>query len=147
ETGVLFAAAIALLGGFAAIERRSAAPLIPAGVLPRPAPPGTTALTVSRPPPAPAGVLPRRTTLAPHVLQFLLGVSAISSLFLLTLYTQQVLGYTPLQAGIAYLPLAGGVASATAVGQRLVGRVGPRPLAIAGLAVAATGIALLGRAP
>jgi EmrB/QacA subfamily drug resistance transporter len=123
ETGVLFAAAIALLGGFAAIERRSAAPLIP------------------------AGFLHRRTTLAPNVLQFLLGVSAISSLFLLTLYTQQVLGYTPLQAGLAYLPLAAGVAAATVAANRIVPRVGPRPLAVVGLAIAAAAIARLGHAP
>jgi EmrB/QacA subfamily drug resistance transporter len=122
-TGVLSAAAIALLGGFAAIERRSAAPLIP------------------------ARLLHRRATLAPNVLQFLLGVSAISSLFLLTLYTQQVLGYTPLQAGLAYLPLAAGVAMATVAANRIVARLGPRPLAVVGLATAAAGIARLGHAP
>jgi hypothetical protein len=40
------------------------------------------------------------------------------------LYIQQVLGYTPLEAGLAYLPLAAAVASATAVAQRLMPRVG-----------------------
>src|SRR5262249_22459141 len=52
----------------------------------------------------PAGFLHRRATLAPNALQLLLGTSAISTLFLLTLYTQQVLRYTPLKAGLAYLP-------------------------------------------
>jgi Na+/melibiose symporter-like transporter len=123
ETHALLGAGLILLGTFAIIERRSSSPLIP------------------------AGFLHRRAALVPNVLQLLLGVSAISTLFLLTLYTQQVLGYTPLQAGVAYLPLAGGVAAATAVANRLVARIGPRPLAIAGLAIAAAGIALLGRAP
>jgi EmrB/QacA subfamily drug resistance transporter len=123
ETHALLGAGLILLGAFAIIERRSSSPLIP------------------------PGFLHRRAALVPNVLQLLLGVSAISTLFLLTLYIQQVLGYTPLQAGVAYLPLAGGVASATAVANRLVARVGPRPLAIAGLAIAAAGIALLGRAP
>jgi predicted MFS family arabinose efflux permease len=123
ETHALLGVGLILLGAFAIIERRSPSPLIP------------------------AGFLHRRAALVPNILQLLLGVSAISTLFLLTLYTQQVLGYTPLQAGVAYLPLAGGVASATAVANRLVARVGPRRLAIAGLAVAAAGIALLGRAP
>jgi EmrB/QacA subfamily drug resistance transporter len=123
ETHVLLGAGLILLGAFAIIERRSSSPLIP------------------------AGFLHRRTALVPNVLQLLLGVSAISTLFLLTLYIQQVLGYTPLQAGVAYLPLAGGVALATAVANRLVARLGPRPLAIAGLAIAAAGMALLGRAP
>ena len=118
----LFAIAIGLLAAFAVIERRSAAPLIP------------------------AAFLHRRAVLVPDVLQLLLGVSAITTLFLLTLYTQQVLGYTPLQAGVAYLPLAGGVAAATVVAQRVVGRMGPRPLAVAGLAIAAVGMARMGHA-
>jgi EmrB/QacA subfamily drug resistance transporter len=119
----LFAVAVGLLAAFGAIERRSAAPLIP------------------------RGFLHRRATLVPNVLQLLLGVSAISTLFLLTLYTQLVLGYTPLQAGFAYLPLAGGIAVATAVANRAVASVGARPLAIAGLAIAALGMARMGHAP
>jgi EmrB/QacA subfamily drug resistance transporter len=123
ETHALLGVALVLLGAFAIIERRSSSPLIP------------------------AGFLRRRSALVPNVLQLLLGLSAISTLFLLTLYTQQVLGYAPLEAGVAYLPLAAGVAAATALANRLVARRGPRPLAVAGLAVAAVGIALLGRAP
>ena len=122
-THALFAAALGSLAAFAAIERRSAAPLIP------------------------ARFLQRRATLAPNLLQLLLGVSAISSLFLLPLYTQQVLAYIPLQAGVAYLPLAAGVATATAIANRLVARMGPRPLAVAGLATAAAGMTLMGHAP
>jgi EmrB/QacA subfamily drug resistance transporter len=118
----LFAAAAGLLAAFAVIERRSAAPLIP------------------------AGFVHRRSALVPNVLQLLLGISGLSTLFLLTLYTQQVLGYTPLRAGAAYLPLAAGVAAASAIASRLVGRTGPRPLAIAGLATAAAGMTLLGHA-
>jgi len=123
ETLALFAAAAALLGGFALIESRAAAPLIP------------------------AGVLHRRATLVPNVLQLLLGASAISTLFLLTLYVQQVLGYTPLQAGLAYLPLAAGVAAATALANHLMPRLGPRLLAVAGLATTASGLVVLGHAP
>jgi EmrB/QacA subfamily drug resistance transporter len=121
-TLTLLATATGLLAAFAVIERGSAAPLIP------------------------AGFLHRRAALVPNVLQLLLGVSAITTLFLLTLYTQQVLGYTPLQAGVAYLPLAAGVAAATAVAQHLVGRLGPRPLAVTGLAIAAVGMARMGHA-
>jgi EmrB/QacA subfamily drug resistance transporter len=122
-TYALVAAAIGLLGAFAIIESRSAAPLIP------------------------AGVLHRRMTLVPNVLQLLLGASAISTLFLLTLYVQQVLGYTPLEAGLAYLPLAAGVAAATALANHLVPRLGPRLLAGAGLATTAAGLVVLGHAP
>jgi EmrB/QacA subfamily drug resistance transporter len=119
----LFAAALVLLGAFALIESRSAAPLIP------------------------PGILRRRVTLVPNALQLLLGASAISTLFLLTLYIQQVLGYTPLEAGLAYIPLAAGVAGATALANHLVLRVGPRPLAGSGLATTAVGLIVLGRAP
>jgi EmrB/QacA subfamily drug resistance transporter len=122
-TLILGAVAIGLLGAFAVIERRSGSPLIP------------------------AGFLHRRVTLVPNLLQFVVGVSGISSLFLLTLYTQQVLRYTPLEAGAAYLPLAAGVAAATGIAQKLIERVGPRPLAAGGLAILALGIAGLGHAP
>jgi EmrB/QacA subfamily drug resistance transporter len=122
-THALFAGAFGLLAAFAAVERHSAAPLIP------------------------SGFLHRRSALVPNVLQLLLGVTAISSLFMLTLYTQQVLGYTPLQAGLAYLPLAIGVASATAVANQVVGRTGPWPVAVAGLAIAAAGMVIMGHAP
>jgi hypothetical protein len=42
----------------------------------------------------PAGFVHRRAALVPNVLQLLLGISGLSTLFMLTLYTQQVLGYT-----------------------------------------------------
>jgi EmrB/QacA subfamily drug resistance transporter len=122
-THLLFGGAIVLLAAFAMIERRAAAPLIP------------------------AGFLHGRATLVPNLLQLIFGMSGIASLFLLTLYTQQVLRYTPLEAGAAYLPLAAGVASATGVANKLVARVGPRPLAVAGLAIAAAGMLGLGHAP
>ena len=122
-TLAMFAIAIGLLAAFAVIERRSAAPLIP------------------------AGFVHRRSALVPNVLQLLLGISGLSTLFLLTLYIQQVLGYPPLRAGVAYLPLVAGVVAATGIANRLVARLGPRPLAVAGLAIAAVGMARLGHAP
>ena len=119
----LLVASLGLLGGFALIESRSAAPLLP------------------------AGFLHRRAALVPNVVQLLLGASAISTLFLLTLYVQQVLGYTPLEAGLAYVPLAASVAGATALANYLMPRLGPRPLAGAGLATIAAGLVYLGHAP
>jgi EmrB/QacA subfamily drug resistance transporter len=123
ETYGLLAAAALLLGTFALIESRSDAPLLP------------------------AGLVHRRATLVPNLLQLLLGSSLISTLFLLTLYIQQVLGYTPLQAGLSYLPLAGGVAAATGVANQLVPRLGPRPFAALGMGTAAAGLVVLGHAP
>jgi EmrB/QacA subfamily drug resistance transporter len=122
-TYALVVAALAVLGAFALIESRSDAPLIP------------------------VGFLHRRAALVPNVVQLLLGASAISTLFLLTLYVQQVLGYTPLEAGLAYVPLAAGVAGATAVANHLVPRLGPRLVAAAGLATIGAGLVVLGHAP
>jgi EmrB/QacA subfamily drug resistance transporter len=122
-THALIGVALALLVAFGVIESGSSAPLIP------------------------SGFVHRRATLVPNLLQLLVGMSAISSLFLLTLYTQQVLHYTPLEAGVAYLPLAAGVAAATGIAQKLVGRLGPRPLAAVGLAIASAGMALMSQAP
>jgi EmrB/QacA subfamily drug resistance transporter len=123
ETHAGFGMAIVLLGTFAMIQRRSATPLIP------------------------AGFLHRRAILVPNLLQLFLGASLISTFFLMTLYIQQVLGYTPLEAGLAYLPLAGAVASATVVAERLLPRLGARPVAAAGLAIASVGLVVLSRAP
>ena len=122
-TAGLFAVAAVLLGAFAVIESRATVPLIP------------------------RGFLHRRATLAPTTLQWLLTGSAFSSLFMLALYLQQVLRYSPLQAGIGYLPLAAAVVAASATASKLVPRFGPRPLAVSGLALVGAGLVLLGHAP
>ncbi len=123
HTHALLAIALTLLAAFGIIESRGTAPLIP--------------LSIMR----------DRRTSVPNAVQFLLGGSLISSFFLLTLYLQQVLDYTPLQAGISYLPLAAGVATATAVANRWVPTQGPRRLAAAGLTLAAVGLLVLAHAP
>jgi EmrB/QacA subfamily drug resistance transporter len=114
--------AAVLFAGFVAIELRSDAPLVP------------------------PAFLRRRSNLVPNALQFLLGASLPAAFFLLTLYLQQVLRYSPVRAGLAYLPLAAGVAAATGVANAMVGRTGPRTLAATGLATAAAGLAALGQA-
>jgi EmrB/QacA subfamily drug resistance transporter len=123
QTHLLLALALTMLAAFGVIESRGTAPLIP------------------------LGILRNRRTLVPNTVQLLLGGSLISSFFLLTLYLQQVLRYTPLQAGISYLPLAAGVATATALANRWVPTHGPRRLAAAGLTLAAVGLLVLAHAP
>ncbi|MBW0102735.1 MFS transporter [Pseudonocardia sp. KRD291] len=68
---------------------------------------------------------------------YIAGSTAI--FFVLTVYLQQGLGYTALQAGLATLPYAVGSAVAAAFGGRVVGRFG-RPLVVAGSAVMAAGL-------
>src|SRR2546427_9751828 len=58
-------------------------------------------------------------------------------LFLLTLYLQNVLGLTPLQAGFAFLPTALGVIAGAGLTSRLIARTGPRVPMTAGALMAA----------
>jgi EmrB/QacA subfamily drug resistance transporter len=67
--------------------------------------------------------------------------------FFLTLYMQNVLGYSPIRAGLAYLPLCAGVAVSAGVCAKLIGRVGTKPLVVVGALVAAGGLYLLARVP
>jgi MFS family permease len=60
--------------------------------------------------------------------------------FFLTLFIQSVLGYSAIRSGIAYLPFAVGVVSASALASLLVLRIGPRPLILAGTAAVAGGM-------
>ncbi len=63
----------------------------------------------------------------------LLGAAIFGGFFLLTLYMQQVLGYSPLQAGVAFLATAGTTIPAAAISQALVTRVGVKPVMTTGL--------------
>jgi MFS family permease len=60
-----------------------------------------------------------------------------------TLYMQHVLGYSPLRAGLAFLPQTVLIAAGAQVTSRLVPRLGPRPLIVAGTIVAAAGLGWL----
>jgi MFS family permease len=60
--------------------------------------------------------------------------------FFLTLFIQTVLGYSAVRSGIAYLPFAVGVVTASALASPLVARIGPRPLILTGAAAVAGGM-------
>ncbi|WP_019629299.1 MFS transporter [Actinomadura atramentaria] len=70
-----------------------------------------------------------------------------SMFFFLSLYMENVLGYTPMQTGSAYLPLCVGGGISAGISSRLISRVGTRPLIIGGLVVAAAGLFWLSRIP
>jgi Na+/melibiose symporter-like transporter len=63
----------------------------------------------------------------------LLGGAIFGGFFLLTLYMQQVLGYSPLKAGVAFLATAGTTIPAAALSQALVTRLGVKPVMTTGL--------------
>jgi predicted MFS family arabinose efflux permease len=70
-----------------------------------------------------------------------------SMFFLLTLYMQNVLGYSQLQAGSAYLPATAGVAISSGIASQLFARVGTRPIIVSGALIAAGAIYWLSRIP
>ena len=119
----LAALAAALLVGFVAIERRSRAPLI--------------RLDIFR---------SRSVTSANAVL--LLAVAGMFSMFFFTgIYLQELLGYSPLKTGVAFLPMTGGIVIGAAVAQQLIARIGVRATALAGMSIASVGLLLLGGLP
>src|SRR5437764_1069533 len=113
----LLAASAALIGAFVAIELRSAAPLIP------------------------FRIFRLRTLTGANVVGLLLGASLFSMFFFISLYMQQVLGYSPIHAGLSYLPLAVTIIVAAGLGGQLVTRFGFKPILAAGMLFVALGLA------
>jgi EmrB/QacA subfamily drug resistance transporter len=122
-TLALFAAAAAALAGFIAIERRVDSPLVP---------PHTWKV---------------KTLVAGT--SVMLGTTGIlvATIFLTSIFVQTVLGYTALQTGLAFLPLALAMAAAAHSASHLAAMVAARWIAGAGLALTVIGALLLSRAP
>jgi EmrB/QacA subfamily drug resistance transporter len=74
-----------------------------------------------------------------------LAASLFGMFFFLTLFVQEVLGYSPLKAGLAFLPVSAVIIVAAQVVARLLPRVGPRRFMIAGSLLASGGLAWLSR--
>ena len=76
---------------------------------------------------------------AADVTQLVAFAGFLSMFFFLTLYMQNVLGYSPIETGAAYLPLTVGVGIAAGISAQLMARIGTRPLIVAGSLIAAGG--------
>src|SRR5947207_929981 len=113
ETLGLLAASAALVGAFVAIEFRSKAPLLP------------------------MRIFRLRTLTASNITGLLMGGAVFSQFFLLTLYMQQVLHYSALKTGVAYIALTLAIISFSAVSQMLVTRIGIRRVLTTGLLLSA----------
>jgi len=114
----VFVAAAALLAGFVVWELRAKEPLMRFGIF------RTT------------------TVLGANVAGFILGTALFSTFLMLTLYMQQVLGYSAMKTGVAYLAVAGTSIVWANVAAALVGRVGVKPLIAAGMAILGLGMLL-----
>ncbi len=123
ETIGLLAASAALIVAFVVIELRSKAPLLP--------------LRIFR----------LRTLTASNTSGLLLSGAMFSQFFLLTLYMQQVLHYSALQTGVAYIALTLSVIAFSGVAQAVATRLGIRRVLPAGMLLAAGGLVLYAQLP
>jgi EmrB/QacA subfamily drug resistance transporter len=116
QTISLFAGALVVLASAAAWELRNVAPLIP------------------------FSIFRLRTLTGSNVAAFLMGTMLFSMFLLLTLYMQQVLGYSAMETGVAYLACAGTAIIWANVAAQLVNRIGIKPVLVAGMAIMTVGI-------
>ena len=77
-----------------------------------------------------------------NVVVFCLGGSVFAMWYFLSLYLQQVLGYSPIEAGLAFLPMPLTIAACTQAATRLTGRFGPGPVLAGGMTLIAAGMLL-----
>jgi EmrB/QacA subfamily drug resistance transporter len=82
-----------------------------------------------------------------NVTQLVAFAGFLALFFYVTLYMQNVLGYSPIQTGLAYLPLCGIAVLGAGVSSQLLARVGTRPVIVAGAAIGAGGLYWLSRIP
>jgi EmrB/QacA subfamily drug resistance transporter len=119
----LIAAGLALLAAFVAIERRSVAPLM--------------RLNIFR----------VRTLAAADVVLLLVASGMFGMFFFASLYVQEILGYSPLRAGLAFLPVTAGIVVGAGIAQQLIRRLGVRNVAIGGISIATAGMVVLTQLP
>jgi MFS family permease len=81
-----------------------------------------------------------RTLSAANVVVLLVGASSFGMWFFVSLYLQQVLGYSPIRAGLAFLPMTLCIVAGSTLASRLVGRIGAKPILITGMASLTLGL-------
>ena len=97
---------------------------------------------IARSPLMPLRIYESRTLSAANVVVLLVGAAVFAMWFFLSLYLQQVLGYSPLKAGFAFLPMTLCIIAGSTLASRAVTRVGPKPLLVAGMTAQAAGLIL-----
>jgi EmrB/QacA subfamily drug resistance transporter len=116
QTLAFFAAALVMLTAFVAWELRHPEPLMR------------------------LGIFQIRTVSGANVAGFILGTALFAMFLMLTLYMQQVLGYSAMKTGVAYLAVAGTAIIWSAVAAQLVTRIGVKPVLVAGMATLTAGL-------
>src|SRR6185369_10714768 len=116
ETIAVFGASLALLAAFVAWELRHPEPLMR------------------------FGILQTRTVSGANVAGFIMGTAMFSMFLMLTLYMQQVLGYSAMETGVAYLAVAGTAIIWSGVAAQLVTRIGVKPVLVSGMTFLTAGL-------
>jgi EmrB/QacA subfamily drug resistance transporter len=115
---VLFVAAAVLLGAFIMLERKQRLPMLDLSLF-------------------------RNSTFASaNAVMFLIGLAMFGTFFFVSLYVQNVLGYTPMKAGATFLPMTMLIILVAPNAGRLSDKVGPRALMVPGLALVTISLAL-----
>ena len=91
----------------------------------------------SRSPLVPLAILRVKGLVVADLTQLIAFAGFFSMFFYATLYMQEILHYSPLKAGAAYLPITAGFAVAGGMASQLVTRIGTRPVVVAGCLIAA----------
>ena len=115
-TIAFFAASLALLVAFVVWEQRHEEPLMR------------------------LGIFQIRTVAGANVAGFILGTALFAMFLMLTLYMQQVLGYSAMKTGVAYLAVAGTAIFTSAIAAQLVTRVGVKPVLVIGMTALTVGL-------
>ena len=95
---------------------------------------------IARWPLMPLGIYRSRTLSAANLTVMLVGAASFGMWFFLTLYLQQVLGYSALGAGLAFLPMTLSIVAGSTIASRVVRRTGARPLLVGGMLALAAGL-------
>ncbi len=121
QTIGLIALSAALMAAFVAIELRATKPLVP------------------------FSIFRIRTLTGANVVGLLVGASLFSMFFFISLYMQQVLGYSAIHAGLSYLPLALVIMASAAIASQLVTKLGHKPVLAAGMLFIVIGLTWFSR--
>lgn len=95
---------------------------------------------VQRQPLLPFRIFRNRTLTGANLVGVFVAMSLFSMFFFISLYMQQVLGYSALEAGLAYLPLAGGIIVSAGLASTLTTRIGFKPVLAGGMVLVAGGL-------
>jgi EmrB/QacA subfamily drug resistance transporter len=123
QTVLMLTGAGVLLAAFVINELRSSNPLVP------------------------FSILRIKGLAAADATQLLAFAGVFAMLFFVTLYMQEILHYSPIKAGAAYLPITAGFGLSGAISSQLVTRIGTRPVAVVGALLGAAGVYYLARVP